>query len=154
MSPYLLGEASKQISRDAPPLYDLYAVVYHYGNSYIGHYTNAAKAPSSEGLGENYSESDVFDWVLCSLLYSLSLSLSLSLCKGGYYMMMTRYTRSKMRELLTMMPISFSTPEENKPPLINSNILTAYIAIIIIAPWVYNCIILCGYLTHVNNVMS
>ena len=57
MSPYLLGEASKLISRDAPPLYDLYSVVYHYGNSYIGHYCNLAKPPSNEGLGENYSES-------------------------------------------------------------------------------------------------
>ena len=56
MSPYLLGEASKLVSSEAPPLYDLYAVVYHYGNSYIGHYANAAKAPSNEGLGENYSE--------------------------------------------------------------------------------------------------
>ena len=56
MSPYLLGEAANQITPNSPPLYDLHAVVYHYGNSYIGHYTNTAKAPSSEGLGENYSE--------------------------------------------------------------------------------------------------
>ena len=56
MSRYLLGEAAKLVSSETPPLYDLYAVVYHYGNSYIGHYTNAAKPPSSEGLGEDYSE--------------------------------------------------------------------------------------------------
>ena len=56
MSPYLLGDAANQISAETPPLYDLHAVVYHYGNSYIGHYTNTAKAPSSEGLGKDYSE--------------------------------------------------------------------------------------------------
>jgi hypothetical protein len=56
MSPHLLGDAANQISAETPPLYDLHAVVYHYGNSYIGHYTNTAKAPSSEGLGKDYSE--------------------------------------------------------------------------------------------------
>ena len=56
MSPYLLGDAAKLISPKSPPIYDLYAIVHHYGNSYIGHYVNTAKAPSSEGLGENYSE--------------------------------------------------------------------------------------------------
>ena len=58
MSPYLLGDAANQlhVSAETPPLYDLHAVVYHYGNSYIGHYTNTAKAPSSEGLGKDDSE--------------------------------------------------------------------------------------------------
>ena len=56
MTPYLLGEAANQLSAESPPLYDLHAVVYHYGNSYIGHYTNTAKASSSEGLGKDYSE--------------------------------------------------------------------------------------------------
>ena len=56
MTPYLLGEAANQLSAESPPLYDLHAVVYHYGNSYIGHYTNTAKAPSGEGLGKDYSE--------------------------------------------------------------------------------------------------
>ena len=38
MSPYLLGDAAKDISPETPPIYDLYATVNHYGNIYIGHY--------------------------------------------------------------------------------------------------------------------
>lgn len=57
LSPYLLGEAAKQISPDNPPIYDLYASVYHYGNSYIGHYFTTVNPPGYEHLGEKYSES-------------------------------------------------------------------------------------------------
>ena len=43
----LLGDVANQISAETLPLYDLHAVVYHYGNSYIGHFTNMAKAANT-----------------------------------------------------------------------------------------------------------
>ena len=53
MSPYMLGDASKQITPDHPPLYDLYAIVNHYGVVHIGHYASMVKPPSTEGLEKN-----------------------------------------------------------------------------------------------------
>ena len=48
MSPYMLDEASKHLLSDCPPIYDLYGIVYHFGNSYVGHYTAAARPPSDK----------------------------------------------------------------------------------------------------------
>ncbi len=55
MSPYMLGDAGKLVTPETPPLYDLYAVVNHYGAVHIGHYTAIVKPPCSEGTGENYN---------------------------------------------------------------------------------------------------
>ena len=55
MTPYMLGDASKLISPEALPIYDLYAIVNHYGilQIDIGHYTAMVKPPSNEGLEKN-----------------------------------------------------------------------------------------------------
>ncbi len=51
MSPYMLGDAGRMASTEAPPTYDLYAIVNHYGVVHIGHYTAMVKPPCSEGNG-------------------------------------------------------------------------------------------------------
>ncbi len=56
MSPYMLGDAGKLAATETPPLYDLYAVVNHYGAVHIGHYTAVVKPPCSEGEGDGCEE--------------------------------------------------------------------------------------------------
>ena len=51
MSPYMLGDAAKAVSTTNPPVYDLYGIVSHYGNTYKGHYT-AMIRPSGGENGE------------------------------------------------------------------------------------------------------
>lgn len=43
MTPYMLGDAAQLVSSFNPPIYDLYAVANHYGNTYNGHYTTMVK---------------------------------------------------------------------------------------------------------------
>ena len=52
MSPYVLGEAADRISTESPPIYDLFAVVNHYGNVHLGHYAATIRSPvgDEEGL--------------------------------------------------------------------------------------------------------
>ncbi|KAL5474915.1 hypothetical protein EMCRGX_G026942 [Ephydatia muelleri] len=43
MTPYMLGDAAKLVTSANPPIYDLYAIANHYGNTYNGHYTTMVK---------------------------------------------------------------------------------------------------------------
>jgi len=43
MSPYMLEATQRP---DNPPIYDLYAVVNHYGSGYQGHYAAVVKPPT------------------------------------------------------------------------------------------------------------
>lgn len=54
MSPYMLGDAAKLVSSSDPPIYDLYGVANHYGNTYNGHYTAVVKP--SGGLANDKGE--------------------------------------------------------------------------------------------------
>ena len=58
MSPYMLDATPRP---DKPPIYDLYAVVNHYGNVYRGHYAAVVKPPTGMEPGtksKNVSVSD------------------------------------------------------------------------------------------------
>ena len=47
MTPFMLGEAASNLYSEAPPTYDLYATVNHYGAVYMGHYIAQIKPPFS-----------------------------------------------------------------------------------------------------------
>lgn len=54
MSSFMLGEAASCLEADAPPIYDLYATVNHYGAVYMGHYIAQVKGvPTDNRNGEH-----------------------------------------------------------------------------------------------------
>ena len=52
MTPFMLGESSTHLAGKAPPIYDLYATVNHYGAVYMGHYIAQVKPPCLQQRGE------------------------------------------------------------------------------------------------------
>ena len=49
MSPYMLGDAAKNVTPDHSATYDLYATVNHYGTVSVGHYMSCVRPPTEEG---------------------------------------------------------------------------------------------------------
>jgi hypothetical protein len=50
LSPYLIGKGH---DNDPPPLYDLYAVVNHYGGILGGHYTSFVRCSDTKDMKKN-----------------------------------------------------------------------------------------------------